>query len=56
MNVPYPEKISSTWNANATWPSSQVMVGTPDGSGNAFGVTIMTNGTWTWPTVSCQAS
>jgi endo-1,4-beta-xylanase len=56
MNVPSPERISSTWNVNATWPSSQVMVGTPNGSGNTFGVTILTNGNWTWPTVSCSAS
>jgi len=55
MNVPNPERISSTWNVSATWPSSQVMIGKPNGSGNNFGVTIMTNGNWTWPTVSCQA-
>jgi len=23
---------------------------------NTFGVTVQTNGTWTWPTVSCTAS
>ncbi|WP_433203162.1 polysaccharide deacetylase family protein [Dactylosporangium sp. CS-047395] len=53
MNVPSPAKISSTWNVNATWPSSQVMIGKPNGSGNSFGVTIMANGNWNWPTVSC---
>ena len=56
MNVPYPERISATWNINATWPSSQVMIAKPNGNGNNFGVTIMTNGTWTWPTVSCSVS
>ncbi|GGL10168.1 glycoside hydrolase family 11 protein [Mangrovihabitans endophyticus] len=55
MNVPSPEKIIATWNTDATWPSSQVMIAKPNGNGNTFGVTIQTNGTWTWPTVSCSA-
>ncbi|GAA2513777.1 glycoside hydrolase family 11 protein [Winogradskya humida] len=56
MNVPAPEKISSTWNTTATWDSSgQVMTAKPNGNGNTFGVTIMKNGSTTWPAVSCSA-
>ncbi|MDL4814143.1 extracellular catalytic domain type 1 short-chain-length polyhydroxyalkanoate depolymerase [Actinomadura opuntiae] len=57
MTVPYPERISATWNISASWDSSgYVMTAKPNANGNNWGVTIMKNGNTTWPTVTCNAS
>ncbi|MFI7577874.1 endo-1,4-beta-xylanase [Micromonospora sp. NPDC049497] len=53
-----PQRISATWNGSPSWDSSgYVMTMRSNGSGNVFGFTTMTNGTWTRPQVrSCTAS
>ncbi|MFE9476582.1 polysaccharide deacetylase family protein [Streptomyces griseofuscus] len=55
-NVPAPEKVLSTWNVAASYPSAQVLTAKSNGSGNSWGLTVQKNGSTTWPTFTCTAN
>ncbi|MFI9011184.1 cellulose binding domain-containing protein, partial [Actinosynnema sp. NPDC053489] len=62
VTVRSPQKVSSTWNGTPSWDSTgNVMTMKPAGNGNlaagaatTFGFTVMANGQWASPTVTCR--
>ncbi|MDF2807528.1 MAG: 1,4-beta-xylanase, partial [Cellulosimicrobium sp.] len=48
------QSLQNSWNAAVTGTSG-TLTATPNGNGDAFGITLYSNGNTTLPTATCSA-
>jgi hypothetical protein len=55
VNASAPQWFQRAWNANIALNNrNTVLVARPNGSGDAFGFTVIHGGNWSWPEITCR--